>query len=176
MQPRIASENQRQIKKQPVYRLKEVSLALRKLRTSGWLTQRKHCVCGQCGDKLVDVPVKASFNRGYARAYMRCVGCRRWYDAVAFSCLPVLKLPLPTLLKAMQRYFHGPFAESVQSCAVALGLSGTPGTSCLSRLWNALGAAEVRCMESRQKHRTLSGQGFCGSSNTCFPVIAFQRL
>ena len=163
-------------KKQPVYRLKEVSLALRKLRTSGWLTQRKHCVCGQCGDKLVDVPVKASFNRGYARAYMRCVGCRRWYDAVAFSCLPVLKLPLPTLLKAMQRYFHGPFAESVQSCAVALGLSGTPGTSCLSRLWNALRAAEVRCMESRQKHRTLSGQGFCGSSNTCFPVIAFQRL
>lgn len=145
--------------KLPVYRLKDVALALRKLRTSGWLTQRQHCVCGQCGDKLVDVPLKASCNRGNARAYMRCVGCRRWYDAVALSGLPVLKLPLPTLLKAMQRYFHGPFAESVESCAVALGLSGSPATSCLSRLWTALRAAEVRCMESRQKNRFLSGQG-----------------
>lgn len=138
----------------PRYKLKEIKAALAFLKKNGWV--RKQSLCG-CGDRLVQVPWKLGAARGAGRAYMRCAGCRSWYDCLAFSALPVLKMPLPLLVKVMKRYFHGAYAESVESCATALGLSGSASSSCVSRLFGALRIAENRCMDHRQGSRTLAG-------------------
>ena len=136
------------------YTLSEVQSSLKELRSSGWLRHEKIC---SCGDKLVQCPLRLSVKRGAGRVYLRCAGCRRWYDAVAFSSLPALKMPLPLLLAAMKRYFHGPHAESFTRCAEALGMSGKSKTCTLARLWNALSMAETRCMDHMQCNRVLTG-------------------
>ena len=61
------------------------------------------------------------------------------------------------LLRAMERYFHGAVAESVESCAVALGLTGS-NTGVLFKLWRVLRMCECRCMDARQSSRTLAGE------------------
>ena len=137
------------------YTLKEVNLAWKNLRKTGWL--QKPPSCGQCENRLIQCPLKDCVKRGAGRMYYRCSGCRKWYDALAFSALPILKLPLPLILAAMKRYFHGPSAESVESAATALGLSASAKTSALARLWMALRTAENRCMDARQNSRTLTG-------------------
>ena len=136
------------------FKLTEIQSALKELKSSGWLRQEKFC---PCGDKLVQCPLRKSVKRGTGRVYLRCAGCRRWYDVVAFSSLPVLKMPLPLLLAAMKRYFQGPHAEGFARCAEALGMSGTSKTCALARLWNALRTAEQRCMDHTQSNRVLTG-------------------
>lgn len=139
---------------QPSYKLKEIKAALTFLKKTRWVRTQTHC---GCGDRLVQVPWKLGAARGAGRAYLRCAGCRSWYDCLAFSALPVLKMPLPLVVKVMKRYFHGAYAESLESCASALGLSGSASSSCVSRLFGALRIAENRCMDHRQGSRTLAG-------------------
>ena len=143
-------------KKQPLRKFtqKAVNSALKALKDTGWLWKKQPC---SCGDRYVQVPLKQSNERGLGRVYLRCAGCRRWSDVLAFSFLPVVKMPLPLVHEAMTRYCHGPFPETLQSAASAMGLSGTSAGSALSKLWNALKVAEVRCMEQRQADRQLSG-------------------
>ena len=141
------------------FKLTEIQSALKELKSSGWLRQEKFC---PCGDKLVQCPLRMSVKRGTGRVYLRCAGCRRWYDVVAFSSLPVLKMPLPLLLAAMKRYFQGPHAEAFARCAEALGMSGTSKTCALARLWNALRTAEQRCMDHTQSNRVLTGLEMAG--------------
>ena len=136
------------------FRPKDVKDALKALRKTGWIHKAKHC---SCGGNLVACPLTKSLKRGNGRAYLRCSECRSWYDVVAFSPLPTLKMPLPTLYECMQRYFHGPYAESVESCASFLGLSGSK-TSALFKQWRALRTAECRCIAAKQKDRTLAGR------------------
>ena len=136
------------------FRAKDVKDALKALRKTGWIHKAKHC---SCGGNLVACPLTKSLKRGNGRAYLRCSECRSWYDVVAFSPLPTLKMPLPTLYECMQRYFHGPYAESVESCASFLGLSGSK-TFALFKLWRALRTAECRCIAAKQKDRTLAGR------------------
>ena len=139
---------------QPSYKLKEIKAALTFLKKTGWVRTQTHC---GCGDRLVQVPWKLGAARGAGRVYLRCAGCRSWYDCLAFSALPVLKMPLPLVVKVMKRYFHGAYAESLELCASALGLSGSASSSCASRLFGALRIAENRCMDHRQGSRTLAG-------------------
>ena len=124
------------VKKQlPKHTVKQVRAALGKLRQSGWVQRPNPC---DCGDRLVQVPWKIGMQRGAGPAYLRCAGCRSWFDCLAFSALPVVRLPLPKVLQVMERYFHGPVPESVQSAAHALGLSGGAGSSCVSHLHAAM--------------------------------------
>ena len=117
--------------------------------------------CGKktcpCGDRLVRCPWKLGMSRGKGRAYLRCAGCQRWYDIMAFSPLPVLKMPLPLLQEAISKYFAEVRVPSVQSVARALQVSGG-NHSPLFRLFRALQMAEVRCMDWTQSRRTLTGQ------------------
>lgn len=137
-----------------LFSVKQVRMAVQKLRASGWLVEKKTC---SCGDKLVRCPWKLGMSRGKGRAYLRCTGCRRWYDIMAFSPLPVLKMPLPLLYEAIAKYFAEVRVPSVQSVARALQVSGG-NHSPLFRLFRALQMAEVRCMDWTQSRRTLTGQ------------------
>jgi len=58
--------------------------------------------------------------RGKGRAYLRCGGCRRWFDILSFSALPVLRFPLPQLWEAMKRYFGSLIPPSVEEVAAAI--------------------------------------------------------
>lgn len=149
--------------KKPKWKVQDVQTALTKLRKSGWLPlKKKKC---HCGGNLVPLPLRATYQRGHGRAFQRCNQCRKWFDVMTWSVLPVVKMPLPVIWMILQRYFHGLHAESVESCAKALGLSGS-NTSALAKLWRALQTAEVRCMEHKQRNRLLEGPSHMMKHNT----------
>ena len=140
-------------RQQPKPTLKEVAAALRALRGSGWLWRSKRC---PCGDRLVQCPLKASVKRGHGRVYLRCAGCRKWYDVLARSYLPVLKMPLPVVWRAMGMYFAHLQPPTLQDAACSLGLSGN-SAGVLGRLWRALRGAEARCMDAELSARLIAG-------------------
>ncbi|CAE7226184.1 unnamed protein product [Symbiodinium sp. CCMP2592] len=83
--------------------------------------------------------------------------CHKWFDSLAFSFLPVLQMPLPTVYKAMQIYFQQGRVLSVDEIGRLLGCSGSPA-SALKKLVKALRAAECRCMDHKQQLRQVTGR------------------
>ena len=136
---------------------KEVGAALQALRKSKWLWKPGRCSCGSCGDRLQKVPFLSGLKRGNGRAYLRCPQCRKWFDVLAFSFLPVVRMPLPTVYKAMQMYFQQNRAPSVDEIGRLVGCSGSTA-SALKKLVKALRAAECRCMDHKQQLRQVAGR------------------
>ncbi|CAE7197797.1 unnamed protein product [Symbiodinium sp. CCMP2592] len=139
----------RELRRKP----RDVRAALQALRKAKWLWKPGRC---SCGEHLQQVPFKASLKRGNGRAYLRCPQCHKWFDSLAFSFLPVLRMPLPTVYKAMQIYFQQGRVLSVDEIGRLLGCSGSPA-SALKKLVKALRAAECRCMDHKQQLRQVTG-------------------
>ena len=73
-------------------------------------------------------------------------------------------MPLPHLWEAMKRYFAKQIPPSLEEVGAALGISAG-SNSPLFRLFRALQAAEVRCMDATQKSRTLAGLKCLGAES-----------
>jgi hypothetical protein len=54
------------------FSVKQVKQAVKNLRASGWLKDKKRCTCG---DTLVRAPWEVGLASGKGRAYLRCGGC-----------------------------------------------------------------------------------------------------
>ncbi|CAE7574830.1 unnamed protein product [Symbiodinium microadriaticum] len=112
-----------------------------------------------CGLQAVELDPRDGderLKRGNGRAYWRCPQCRKWFDALAFSFLPVVRMPLPTVYKAMQMYFQQNRAPSVDEIGRLVGCSGSTA-SALKKLVKALRAAECCCMDHKQQLRQVAG-------------------
>lgn len=72
--------------------------------------------------------------RGHGRKFVRCSHCGAYRDVLAWSYLPVLRMPLPAVVEAMKQWFTGSLPPSVEDVGRLLGFSGMASTSLRSLL------------------------------------------
>ena len=119
---------------------KEIAAAYNRLLSTRWAWKRTTC---PCGGNLVKVKKKTAAQRGSGRAFQRCSRCKKWYDVLATSQLPVVKAPLPVVVSILE-YYLGLRCDGV-----------------VRKLVRVLRSAEVRCAQQRQIGRELAGHCKC---------------
>ena len=137
------------------YTAKEIAAAYNRLLSTRWAWKRTTC---PCGGNLVKVKKKTAAQRGSGRAFQRCSRCKKWYDVLATSHLPVVKAPLPVVVSILEYYFASIGCPTPNQIGTHLGLSCD---GVVRKLVRVLRSAEVRCAQQRQIGRELAGHCKC---------------
>ena len=129
------------------YTAKEIAAAYNRLLSTRWAWKRTTC---PCGGNLVKVKKKTAAQRGSSRAFQRCSRCKKWYDVLATSHLPVVKAPLPVVVSILEYYFAS-IGSTPNQIGTHFGLSCDGVVRKLVRVLRSAGGALRSAASDRQR-------------------------